>query len=128
MQGVYRYSGSFDPSRQLVGEHQIGKFGFSVSGERSKAAIALQVVQVQRAESVRFRRDVDDTRVARLPEAVEQQSCQQIVGEIIRGEHRLVTIDCRCTGALHDSGVVEEHVDPGRVVHEFTRDAANLGE
>ncbi len=82
------------PPRQLVSEHDIGKFGAPVGHETSVIFLELQIIEIHLYAFMRRRRHIDYAGRSAGLQPLKEQIGQQEVAQVVEGESLFKSFRC----------------------------------
>jgi len=108
MKTVDRDAGSGETPRQLIGEENIRELRLTVGADGAITPFTAQIIEIDRAKSMRLRRNVHDPRGRALLDAIEQQHRYQEVGEVVDREDYLDPVHGHDPRGIAQAGVVDQ--------------------
>ena len=129
MHGVHDDARARQALRPQPREHDLGALRARVrDGAVERAALHLQVVDVQALRIHPARRDVDDPRRRTAAQPPEQQLRQQKRRGDVGGERQLEPVGRHGPLRRQHAGVVDQHVEPRLACQELGREPAHVAE
>ena len=124
MQGVHGDPRVLEACRQRSSEHHIGEFGLRIRPHHGVAPGQLKVVKVDVSRSLCFGREHHNARRRRFNDSLKQQIGQEKRPQVV-GSPRLIPLLGFLAPAQDDCGGVDEHVDAGASLQDFSGAASN---
>jgi hypothetical protein len=117
-----------EPLLQPDGEEDVGRFRLTV-GEPLliRPLLELDVVEDHRRHVMAARADRDDAARRAAQQRRRQQTGEEKVAEVIRAELHLEAVARLGEGTSHDTGVVDQHVEPRMARQEALGEGTDAG-
>src|SRR5438093_13273688 len=127
MAGVHGDAGPFEAPPEFAREQDLREFRLTVRAVSAVTALALEVLEPDRAALVGARRYVHDARGRGLLEEVEQEVRQQKSGEVVHFERLLEPVRRHVAVCGVEARVVDEYVEPRILPLERLREGPRRG-
>lgn len=126
-QGWIRWPFRFDSTLKFEREEQVRELALPVGCPLVVTTLAHQIVEVDPPHAMCVTRDGHDARISSRDEAIEEQSGQREMSEVVRAKLHLEAIVCRPERDGHEPGVVDEHIEAIVLAQECLCKRANAG-